>query len=129
MMGKISKLSGTVIVMVIVMVMSAQSALAFHFPLIPCSATGLDGKEKCELIHLVTFVRNLITVLLEIATPLAVIFIVYGGFVIMTAGGSEEKVIRGRQVILSAVVGLIIAAGSWLIVTGIDNALKGLLGK
>ncbi len=109
-----------IVVIVIVTVASAQSALAFHVPLLPCRGT------ECTVQDFITFVRNIITTLLEIAIPLAVIFIVYGAFVIMTAGGSEEKVKKGKTVIISSVIGLTIALASWLIVTTINQALKGL---
>ncbi|KKU75857.1 MAG: hypothetical protein UY02_C0041G0011, partial [Candidatus Giovannonibacteria bacterium GW2011_GWB1_47_6b] len=50
--------------------------------------------------------------------------IVWGGFVIMTAGGSEEKVKKGKGIITASVIGLAILFGSWLIVTVITTFLK-----
>ena len=60
-----------------------------------------------------------------IAIPLGVLFVAYGGFVIMTAGGSEEKVKKGKQVITAAVIGIAIAFGSWLIIFTVNQILKG----
>ena len=48
---------------------------------------------------------------------IAVIFILYGGFVWMTAGGNEEKVGTAKKVISAAVIGLIIVLLAWAIVT------------
>lgn len=48
---------------------------------------------------------------------IAVIFILYGGFVWMTAGGNEDKVATAKKVISAAVVGLIIVLLAWAIVT------------
>lgn len=47
---------------------------------------------------------------------IAVIFILYGGFVWMTAGGNEEKVSKAKKVIGAAVVGLIVVLVAWAIV-------------
>lgn len=47
---------------------------------------------------------------------IAVIMILYGGFVWMTAGGNEEKVASAKKVISAAVIGLIIVLLAWAIV-------------
>ena len=79
----------------------------------------------CDLGAFLEFVRNIINYLLMIAIPLGVLFVAYGGFVIMTAGGSEEKVKKGKQVITAAVIGIAIAFGSWLIIFTVNQILKG----
>ena len=89
-------------------------------PLVICRGT------QCTFQDLLTFIKNLITNLLAFAIPLAVIFIIWGAIVIMTAGGSEERVKRGKNIIFSSVIGLVIALSSWLIVTTLNQALKGL---
>ena len=43
------------------------------------------------------------------------IFVVYGGFSIVTAGGEEEKIKKGRDFVLYATVGLIVALLSRII--------------
>jgi hypothetical protein len=48
---------------------------------------------------------------------IAVIMILYGGFVWMTAGGNEDKVATAKKVISAAVVGLIVVLIAWAIVT------------
>jgi uncharacterized protein YsxB (DUF464 family) len=51
-----------------------------------------------------------------IVFPLAAVMIVVGGIMIMTAGGSTERVAKGREIVTAAVVGLLIALLSWLII-------------
>ncbi|MBU0597986.1 pilin [Patescibacteria group bacterium] len=46
----------------------------------------------------------------------AVIFILYGGFIWLTSGGNEEKVAKAKKIISGAVVGLIIILLAWAIV-------------
>jgi hypothetical protein len=47
---------------------------------------------------------------------IAVIMILYGGFMWMTAGGNEDKVASGKKIIIAAVIGLIVVLIAWAIV-------------
>jgi len=105
--------------------LSANSALAQGSPFIgKCDPSKPPGAGGCGIPEFIAFVKNVINYLFVIAIPLAVIFIVWGGFVIMTAGGSEEKVKKGKGIITASVIGLAILFGSWLIVTVITTFLK-----
>lgn len=44
-----------------------------------------------------------------IVTAIAIILIIWGGFTVMTAAGSEEKLSKGRNYIVYALVGFIVA--------------------
>ena len=68
-------------------VMAVQAA-----GLVPC---GGAGEPACNFCHLKTLAENVINfALYNIAIPVTVIFIVYGGFVILTAGESAERAAR-----------------------------------
>jgi len=91
--------------------------------LVPCN--GLD----CKFCHLITLVGNVINfALYNIAIPLVVVFIVWGGLTIMTAGDSTEKVGQGRKMIQSAIIGVFIALGAWMIINMVLNAVGILSG-
>ena len=105
--------------------LTASLALAQGSPFIKCDPALPPGAAGgCGIPEFIAFVKNVINYLFVIAIPLAVIFIVWGGFVIMTAGGSEEKVKKGKGIITASVIGLAILFGSWLIVTVITTFLK-----
>ena len=57
----------------------------------------------------------------------AVIIIMYGGFIWMTAAGNEEKVRKAKKIITQAVIGLVIIMLAWAIVTFIIGRLNGIL--
>lgn len=57
-------------------------------------------------------VLNGIEMALVIAAYVAVFFILYGGFLFITAGGSAGQVEKGRKSIFNAVIGLVIAMGA-----------------
>lgn len=99
-------------------------AFAALTPLVPCGPG--TSKPSCQFCDLLTLIERIINfALYNIAIPLSVIFIVYGGFVIMTAGSSPERVKTGRSVIKAAVIGLLIALFAWMIVDTVLTVLAG----
>jgi len=88
--------------------------------LVPCS--GLD----CDFCDLFKLGENVFTfAIFNVALPIAVIFVIYGGFKIMTAGSSPEKVSEGRKIIQAAAIGILIVLLAWLFVDTILNILAG----
>jgi len=54
---------------------------------------------------------------------IAVIFILYGGFKWMTAGGNDDKVSDAKKIIIRAVIGLIIVFAAWVIVAFVQDVI------
>lgn len=69
-------------------------------------------------------VLNLLDIALQLVGYIAVGFIIYGGFMFMTAGGDSATVAKGRKTILNAVIGLAISIGSVAIVNLITGIIK-----
>jgi len=61
-----------------------------------------------------------------IAFPLAVIFIIYSGFLFVTAQGSEEKIKRAKTVLWWTLLGLAIVIGAYALATAFVEFAKGL---
>jgi cytochrome bd-type quinol oxidase subunit 2 len=61
-------------------------------------------------------VLNIITFVLGLLGLIAVIMILYGGFIWLTAGGNEDKVDSAKKIISAAAVGLVVILISWAIV-------------
>lgn len=72
-------------------------------------ATGLGDA------NLKSSIGNIINVLLGFLGILAVIIIIYGGFVWMTAGGEEPKVKKAQQIIVAGAIGLAIILSAYAI--------------
>lgn len=51
---------------------------------------------------------NILWYLIGLLYFVAVVFALYGGFQILTAGGDEEKVKKGKTTLIQAVIGLIV---------------------
>lgn len=60
-----------------------------------------------------TIVGGLIGAALGLLGVLLLVYIMYGGFLWMTAGGDEKKVISAKNVIKNAIIGLVIIASSY----------------
>jgi len=70
-------------------------------------------------------IGKIIRAILGLLGILTVSIMMYGGYLIMTSGGSEEKVAQGRRVLINATIGLVIILSSFIIVQFIINALSG----
>jgi hypothetical protein len=73
----------------------------------------------------VTLLNNIITALIKLATPVAVIMIVWAGFLLTTSGGNEDKVRTARRTILYTVIGFVILLFSKGIASLIEDIVHG----
>jgi uncharacterized protein (TIGR02145 family) len=70
-----------------------------------------------------TMVSQIINVALSILSIIAVIIVIYGGFIWMTSEGSEEKVEKAKKILKAGVIGLAIILASWGIASFVLNKL------
>jgi len=56
---------------------------------------------------------------------IAVIYAIYGGFLILTDGGSDERNQKGRKVIINAILGIVVIFLAWTIVKLVFDVLGG----
>lgn len=98
-------------------------SIPFWGPLLKgvCNDGGICS-NLCELFRLGQNVIYFgLTILLFAIGPTAFII---GGIMILTAGGSEDRMKKGRRVITAAVLGIAIGLGAFLII----NTFLGLIG-
>lgn len=72
--------------------------------------------------------EGLLRAVVYIALPIISIFIVYAGFMFITAQGNTEKLAQARNNFLYVVIGAILILGAWAIaqlVGGTINELRG----
>ncbi|MFA5130828.1 MAG: pilin [Patescibacteria group bacterium] len=101
----------------------ANFALAADFGFAPISnslslATG-DPRE---------IIGRIIQIALSFLGVIALILIMYAGFLWMTSAGDEDKISRAKSTLQSAVIGLIIILSAWAITTFILSRLFGVIG-
>jgi len=110
-----------------VLLLSLLASHAYADPANPpgtdCGGTGLQNPLCGKTFESV--VESIAKGLLTIATPIVAIMVIVGGFMIMTAGGNSEKVKKGKDVVLYAVIGFAVI----LFAQAVVFILKDLLGE
>jgi len=79
--------------------------------------TGLGTKDIRE------GVMTIVNVLLGFLGIIAILIILYGGFMWMTAAGNEEKVDQAKKIITAGIIGLVIIFVSFAIATFVIDSL------
>ncbi len=111
---------------------------AFAAPIVPCGADDwnndgiikdLPGQkvEECHFNDFLVGINNIINFLITIGGSIAALVFAYAGFLILTAGGNESKMKKGREMFMPVVWGFILMLSAWLLVKmvliglGVDN--------
>ncbi|MCF6276282.1 MAG: hypothetical protein L3J07_00360 [Candidatus Magasanikbacteria bacterium] len=74
-------------------------------------------------------IAKIIRTLLGLLGVLAVSIVLYGGFVYMTAGGSEDKLGQAKKIIINGVIGLVIVMSSFAITQFVLSSLSDATGS
>jgi hypothetical protein len=72
---------------------------------------------------LATTIQSFISFLIGFLYLVAVVYALWGGFNILTAGGDEEKVKKGKTIIIQALIGLLVIFLASSIVTFVMTSL------
>ena len=94
--------------------------------LIPCGQTNPDTgvvDKPCDYNGFLLLLKNVFDYLVLIAVPLATVAIVYAGIIMVTAGGNDGKRSQAKDIIWTAVKGLVLVLAAYLIVRTIFQAL------
>ena len=89
-------------------------------PLPDCAFSGTCRDTNDFVVLLINFGQMLLSVI----GALAFVFFVYGGFTMILSMGNAEKTKKGQQILVSAVVGLVIAFSAYLGVNFILDSLQ-----
>lgn len=71
-------------------------------------------------------IQNVATFAMNIGLPIAIIFIVYSGFLFVSAKGNEKKLETAKEAFKWAVVGAALIVGADFLAKAIVNFAKGL---
>ncbi|MFA5917284.1 MAG: hypothetical protein WC850_03580 [Candidatus Gracilibacteria bacterium] len=82
---------------------------------------GLKGSNDGADTAVQTLIKNVMLFLYLVA----VVYGLYGGFLILTAGGKEDNVKKGRTVIVQALIGLVVI---WLASSVVQWLVTSILG-
>ncbi len=69
-----------------------------------------------ELDDFMRIAINVSNLILRFVGSLALLMFIYGGFTFLLSGGSSDKVSKGKNILVAAVIGLVIVFSSFLII-------------
>lgn len=81
-----------------------------------CQGTGVRCEQNIDLPSLF---RTIINYALGIAFFVAVIYLIYGGFLYITSAGNEESAEKGKNAIVYSLIGIVIIVLSFVIVSAV----------
>jgi hypothetical protein len=90
--------------------------------LVTCS--GLD----CDAGDLQQLVINVINFLIVISSIIAVVFIIWGGILMLTSAGSADRIAQGKRAMTAAVIGIVIVLISWVLINTFINVFTNCSG-
>ena len=67
---------------------------------------------------------NIVIMILWVVGFLAVIYLIYGGVLYITAGGDAEKATKGRTALINAVIGIVIVLLALVIVGYVQTIVR-----
>ncbi len=76
---------------------------------------GSDGADLGKPNDPRLIVANIIKAALGLLGTLVLIYMVYGGYLILLSGGNEEKIAHGKSVIVNSAIGLLIILSAYSI--------------
>ena len=98
---------------------SLSSALADSPPKINLSAEPIT-----PTIHSIPeFIQSILHIVLQIGIPVAAFFLLYSGFLFLTAQGNDTKLTSAKNAFLWAVIGTAVLFGSWLLANAIVGTI------
>ena len=76
---------------------------------------GLPGQDLPAGTGIATFLGSFAGAALALSGSIFLFLIIYGGIIIMTAAGNQEKVKKGKDIITWAIIGALILGGAYAI--------------
>lgn len=97
------------------------------FPLVTL-AQNQTLKNPANVQDFQTFIANFLKAVVEISLPILTLFIVYSGFMFVTARGNEKKLEDAKHNFLYVILGSILILGAWVLATLIAATATQVLG-
>lgn len=70
------------------------------------------------------FIKRLVDIILTIAIPVIAIFLIYSGFLFVTARGNGEKLTHAKLNLLYAVIGAALILGAWVLAEALGSTVN-----
>ena len=97
------------------------------FPLAAFAQSTL--KDPASATDFQTFIASFLKAIVQISLPILTLFIVYSGFLFVTARGNEGKLTKAKENFLWVILGAILILGAWVLATLLAATATQVLGS
>lgn len=103
---------------------AAKDKNATKSQIIPaCALSDKIGADCLDVTIFVQLMLNIVNYLLSFVGGLALLFLVYGGFVLIFSGGAPDKITQGKDIIMAAAIGLVVSFCGYVLVSYLGYAV------
>ena len=93
---------------------------------VPNPAGGFNIPNPLNVNSICGLIKQILAFILAIGMPIAAFFLVYAGFLFVTARGNPGALTTAKKNLLNVVLGIAIFSAAWLLGQVIANTLKSL---
>lgn len=105
------------------------AAISLFVPLALFAAISqYDNPLGCSITSLPQFIKAVLTIIVKVGIPVATIFIIWSGFLFLTAQGDEAQLSKAKKSFVWACIGTAVLLGAWLLATAINATIQSLGG-
>ncbi len=107
-------------------VVYTMSILTYSMYVLTAHAQTCSAGQLCNPLKVTTiteFLVAIIDILLIFALPVIIFFIIYSGYLFVTAGGDSGQIEKARGSLTWAIIGGVIILGAKLIITVVQNTV------
>ena len=87
------------------------------------SGTGSSLQNPLQYSGIAEFIAGALKVMVQVALPIISLFVVYSGFLFVSAQGNTEKLATARNNFFYVIIGAILILGAWVIATLIGGTV------
>lgn len=91
--------------------------------------TGTQLQNPLRFRSIETFIQGLLQAIVMIALPIITVFVVYAGFLFISARGNTETLKRARENFVYVIIGATLILSAWVLATLIGGTVTQLLGN
>lgn len=92
---------------------------SFRFGL--AAAQVLDNPARAATLQ--DFIHEILTIIVKIGIPVATVFIIWSGFLFLTAQGDEKQLTTAKHAFVWSCVGAGVLLGAWVLATAIKGTI------
>jgi hypothetical protein len=81
--------------------------------------SGEPETVNCQFCHFFIMAKEVFSFLIKLMTSVAVVFVIIGGYMFLFARGNPEMIRRGRTILISVAIGIVVVSVSWLLINTI----------